>query len=99
MKLYGDFDSKAENPRGEGKLWPQAYGGNANWDLGLCRVHFDKARVCENEDCKYRPDALSFKEQDFIRKLGGKAVRFLKTTAACAVRGAGKYTLEQQRAR
>jgi hypothetical protein len=69
-------------PPGTGRLSPAAYGGNANWDLELCQVHFDTPDECKHgRACEYRHAALTALEREYVKRRGGAGRGFLERAA------------------
>jgi len=66
---YKHFKSKRVYASGTGKLRPGKYGSNGFWDLGLCFVHFQTNRVCDDHRCEYRHMSLTSSERLYIKRL------------------------------
>lgn len=72
--LYGrmQIGTEFEYRRGQGRLRPEEYGSNRNWDLGLCHEHFTKTHGCRipGRMCPLRHHSLSKGEQTYMGLLG-----------------------------
>ena len=65
-------------PEGTGRATPQRYGSNAQWDLGLCLVHFNTPDMCKHgKACDYRHEALTPNERSYIGSLEPEGPEFL----------------------
>jgi hypothetical protein len=78
LKNFRGFQPTLHYAGGNGKVRPSRYGSNANWDLGLCAVHFQTLNVCEHgAACEFRHHPLTGPERQYIRflTLGDKFLR------------------------
>jgi uncharacterized protein YoxC len=70
LKNYRRFTPTLPYASGNGKVAPGRYGSNANWDLGLCHVHFQTPQICEHGNaCEYRHHPLNQHERQYMRFL------------------------------
>jgi len=89
-KHYQIRKSKFEYRRNQGKIRPRDYGSNENWDLGLCKEHFETERGCPipRPACEMRYHPLTLEEQHYMSQLGidgPRALRRYRQLKGCTV--------------
>lgn len=79
IESYQFVQPKLVHKHREGKVKPERYGGNREWDLGLCFAAFFVNTGCPYKDteCDWRHDWLRESEEEYIRKMGFE--RFIAT--------------------
>lgn len=63
--------------QGQVKVFPNKYGSNQYWDLGLCQLYFRTRQSCRTPGCEYRHHTLTENERRYIRRLKPKGPDFL----------------------